>query len=1564
MIVAAIPPRIATLIAVFLIAVPMLSIAPVVADTGGPDSYGYIWVDSRTPSPVYGYNYIDISSSGSKLNLPDDGCTFEVSLDFQFRFYGTIVDQVFVCANGYVTFAVPDSYFADPPIPSLSTPNNRIVALGIDLDPSASGSGGVYVKSFPFSTPRRFVIAWERVHKLFSNQEETFEIILEQYDLSNDGRVIIQYERLEGISGIPLVGIENATGSSGLVYPGPLEDQLAVAFLPPNDAALPPDQLQVSASSIAPPTALQGSIYVPMMELNLSVLTNEVLVTAIEVKLSGQGAGTEDVSMARLWLDNGNGSFNPDSEDIAISESRFGQVSLVARLSCSVLVTMADYVLLFISFDIEPGANVSDWVGARLTGPNSISVDYPDNVGSGGLPFDTYAPGVRTEIVASEDTLNLTSYTPLSPSSVAQWETDVPVLSMQLDVDQNVVDLEGLEVMVGGDADPTDIWAIKVLQDSDGDKQYTPGEDLILAIEAPSSTPASAQLDFFLRVVSGSSMTLFILIDVAPDAVVGNTMNVSVEESGIILSTGSIDNITAVNFPAAGGLATVVQGTRPTLDLPWSDDLSMPDAIWEEDEYLLDPMSTVSLDFPEGNRASGHLTLENNATHLFIAIDVGDDQTPVQTDGIALGFDTDADGSPTEDEDDVFAVNATEGWHLRYNNTNSTWEEFGSCLNASSPANMTVPTCSAGLGETVFSTEPHRFYEIAIPLSFLGVPFPIPNGTALRFAVASPPYDGLLAAGKRSTWPLLFNASPSLEYFGEILLAQGPVPNRPPTLNWVGDTGFETDGLDPESGMTNTTYLWRISYSDIDNNPPAIGQPLLFVLKGGIGIAGGPFRLTEEDTGDTNFQDGKVYYWRFSNLPCGDDYSYFFSVKDSGGLTNSSQTRTGPKVQCPDLPPTLLGGTVSPVQEIAGSTFTYRVVYQDPEGITPSSVLVHTYRGGFNLTSAPLDVLDWIGDPYNYSAGAIFGASLVLTDPGLNYSFQFEASDDNHTVYSPTFFGPYVLPKPPDTLSVAGVDMAPLIVDEGARLVPLINFFLFTSAPEINVTSIRVDCIGTASDTDVDSILMYNDLDYSGTVTIPDQLLGASAPSSGTVTFPVSLQVTQPSSISLLLLVDVARPSTADATIGLEIKDSGYVTVDPDDFVQPFSAIRSTRALINVRPEALNLMVDGQLAGSDGINHIRSDTPTLEWVFYDENSGDMSQMAYNVSVSLVSPSTLVWFDNKTGGTTLIAYSGPTLSEGTDFLMTVFVYDGRVWSEPAELSFTTNTPPPVPLLLSPDNGSTDLDSNVTLEWQPVTDADGDTITYHYWISEDEDFSTATTGTLSDPNVDLVLVQGTTYYWKLGVTDGWEYQGNTSTWHFSTSGIPPPPVRGEVRGRVVNATMPLSGVFVELLANGSVILASITESDGVFRFIDLDLRLYSVRVSAYGFETQTLNAEPRSEQTVIDVGDISLMRVTEPDGDGDGDGTTTYYEIPLWLLILVVCLAITLVAVLLVLILLVLRRRKPKEVDKSESEEKEIIRHDEVRSKRVIKPPIGPSKQDARLISEEEKVEKPSQNEEKS
>jgi M6 family metalloprotease-like protein len=51
----------------------------------------------------------------------------------------------------------------------------------------------------------------------------------------------------------------------------------------------------------------------------------------------------------------------------------------------------------------------------------------------------------------------------------------------------------------------------------------------------------------------------------------------------------------------------------------------------------------------------------------------------------------------------------------------------------------------------------------------------------------------------------------------------------------------------------------------------------------------------------------------------------------------------------------------------------------------------------------------------------------------------------------------------------------------------------------------------------------------------------------------------------------------------------------------------------------------------------------------------------------------------------------------------------------------NNPPTVPLLISPENGKTGLGSTVVFMWHDSTDPDGDTVTYDFYICENEDFT---------------------------------------------------------------------------------------------------------------------------------------------------------------------------------------------------------------------------------------------------
>lgn len=130
--------------------------------------------------------------------------------------------------------------------------------------------------------------------------------------------------------------------------------------------------------------------------------------------------------------------------------------------------------------------------------------------------------------------------------------------------------------------------------------------------------------------------------------------------------------------------------------------------------------------------------------------------------------------------------------------------------------------------------------------------------------------------------------------------------NNAPTLSWTGELGYENDGLNPETGVSSTFFEYRVNYSDIDNDPPKLGFPVVHILKGGVEITGSPFTMEEVDPSDINYSDGKLY--KFTKTLTAGDYSYYFEAKDYYNMDASGEPTTlkdGPVVIGDTIPPTI-----------------------------------------------------------------------------------------------------------------------------------------------------------------------------------------------------------------------------------------------------------------------------------------------------------------------------------------------------------------------------------------------------------------------------------------------------------------------------------------------------------------------------------------------------------------------------------------------------------------------------------------------------------------------------------
>lgn len=158
-----------------------------------PVGIPFQWVDGIT----YGYN----------LRLTDDSYRTR-GLPFRFNFFGIDYYQIFVGANGWLSFETPPQSIPG----SMELPTNEwkstIFVIGDDWVPDAGG--GVYEEYL--SNPGRYVITWNQVPHIKTKGSNTFQVILYE-----SGEIRFNYMNLENPETFT-IGLNKGDGAHGVDY--------------------------------------------------------------------------------------------------------------------------------------------------------------------------------------------------------------------------------------------------------------------------------------------------------------------------------------------------------------------------------------------------------------------------------------------------------------------------------------------------------------------------------------------------------------------------------------------------------------------------------------------------------------------------------------------------------------------------------------------------------------------------------------------------------------------------------------------------------------------------------------------------------------------------------------------------------------------------------------------------------------------------------------------------------------------------------------------------------------------------------------------------------------------------------------------------------------------------------------------------------------------------------------------------------------------------------------------------------------------------------------------------
>ncbi len=169
----------------------------------------------------------------------------------------------------------------------------------------------------------------------------------------------------------------------------------------------------------------------------------------------------------------------------------------------------------------------------------------------------------------------------------------------------------------------------------------------------------------------------------------------------------------------------------------------------------------------------------------------------------------------------------------------------------------------------------------------------------------------------------------------------------------------------------------------------------------------------------------------------------------------------------------------------------------------------------------------------------------------------------------------------------------------------------------------------------------------------------------------------------------------------------------------------------------------------------------------------------------------------------------------------------------------NTPPSVPVLITPVDNAVDQPLNVQLTWL-ATDADSlDVLKYTLTVRNSLDNEVLTVKDLTEPTYSLENLKfGVTYYWQVAVSDGIHPAVNSATFRFTTSATP------ENRFHYVRKE------------NGNYVIYSSNEANENFKFSSASFNSWRPR----------MNQNAKLIAFLRTVGGNAQIHTARPDGSG--------------------------------------------------------------------------------------------------
>ena len=221
--------------------------------------------------------------------------------------------------------------------------------------------------------------------------------------------------------------------------------------------------------------------------------------------------------------------------------------------------------------------------------------------------------------------------------------------------------------------------------------------------------------------------------------------------------------------------------------------------------------------------------------------------------------------------------------------------------------------------------------------------------------------------------------------------------NSPPYLDWVGTSGYISDGLEPHFGTMDTLFVWKILYTDADNTPPEYLRLLFDKNCDGAFASDEIIPMYRSNPADSDFTDGVVYKaWQIGLPPA--PSCCFYTFRASDGLAS-----------CALGIPALAGPEIAPTMRLSilGATWRPDTARPDTTIVTSAYEMPFIFQTG----DVPLEVGLAIVEPDIYTHSS---DSSAFSPGGWTFAERIDTSGINLYKLSALFMDGIEAPQPDD----------------------------------------------------------------------------------------------------------------------------------------------------------------------------------------------------------------------------------------------------------------------------------------------------------------------------------------------------------------------------------------------------------------------------------------------------------------------------------------------------------------------------------------------------------------------